>query len=321
MDYVLAHYGLRHPSSINLISAKANRSVWRVIAEGAAYALKRLQLPPERTLFLTAAHEHLNTGGLVPRLIHTAAGDRFVDAGDECFVLMDWVGGRRLSYQNLDDVALMAESLAEVHSLSRGFRAPPESAPLDYVGTWPAAYRERCDLIRQSAAQLDDLGGLCSQAERAIEHLAASAYADWCQTFRQSGGFGHQDIAAGNVTLTPRGICIFDLDAIAVDLPARDLRKLINRVFVRRQECSKETLGHLAHAYSQVNQLGINELAVLLIDLEFPHLTARLLARLAEPGQDPARVDLLRQRLGMTAELEQTRGRVVNEYLREVRTL
>jgi spore coat-associated protein S len=61
--------------------------------------------------------------------------------------------------------------------------------------------------------------------------LSSDDYKNWVEKGRQQGVLCHQDFAAGNLLIDPSGkLYVLDTDGITIDIPARDLRKILCKV-------------------------------------------------------------------------------------------
>ncbi len=296
---VLSLYPL-HVVGAALVSHKPTRAVWKITAHEGSFALKGLAIPPRRVEFLAAAHEHLSRNSrLVPDLVRTNAGGRFADDGRMRYVLSTWVCGRPPVLCDPRDLVRMVEATARLHLASRGFERGRGMNPRTYLGDWPQAYDRGTELLHEWSLRARTLGRpadsifvqgyrlLRPQADEARRLLDADAYREWCGAVAARGGFCHQDIARNNLLLGPSGVKVFDLDALAVDLPARDIRKLLNRVFRVTGGWNPTLLRIALEAYRIHAPLTQGRMRVLLADMTFPHLFYRAGRKLYIDGRPP----------------------------------
>ncbi len=284
---ILADYPLT-VVEVRQVSWKPTRAVWWVKTQEGEYALKALRVSASRVGFLAAAHAYLQQASdLVPALLRTSHGRLFADDGTARYMVSEWVCGRPLVFSDPAELDLVCASLAALHRVSRGFRSPEGTEARNYLGRWPREYRERLAGLERLREVAEREAGLAdrvflaafpevrAQAEAAIDLLEASRYQEWCLAVESQGGLCHEDLATANTTLSRRGLKIFDLDALAVDLPARGLSRLLDRTFVLRGGWDESLLQTALVAYHRGHPLPAEWWPVLRADLMFPHLTCR----------------------------------------------
>jgi len=297
--------------------------VWRVRADDGVFALKSLTVTALRVAFLTEAHAYLNERStLAPVLRPTTSGALYVEDGSTSYVLMDWLeaSDEHVSLSDPDQLAAVAGTMADFHLASSGFRPSVGTDPRDYLGTWPDVYQARIRLLtvlkqdarrglrgRADDAYLSAVNSILDQADLASQLLERAPYKSWCELSRQRGGFVHQDFAKGNLLLTEDGLKVCDLDAIAIDIPARDLRNLLTRAFREARACRPELVDAALAAYRAKAPLTSGQLEVLMADLLFPHhfvRAARDLYMGLHPDRTPAQAA---PRLQFLASLEESK--------------
>lgn len=280
---VLAKYGLL-PVAVESVQSGEAKAVWRVTAGGKRFALKRMCTAPERVVSAVSAQLFLRSRGMrVPQVVLTTDGEHFVHCQEHSFVLYEYVEGRRLFWRNCADLCLSAATLGEFHRLSQGCPTFTQSSTaLHRAEHWPQQYaKKRERLARWKEVALADPWHPVNQAflnhadtamhvaARASDLLAASPYdrlAANCHTL------SHQDYGEQNIILAADGPYVIDLDGVAFDLPARDLRKLVNKAMHLRAHWDAVLFRHLVSSYERQFPLGDGMRQILLIDLLFPHL-------------------------------------------------
>ena len=79
----------------------------------------------------------------------------------------------------------------------------------------------------------------------------------------------HQDYAAGNLAIGTDGhIYVYDMDSLTVDLPIRDIRKILNKV-MKKNTWDLERMIIMMKAYHEVNPLTKEQFNILVADLLF----------------------------------------------------
>ena len=93
-------------------------------------------------------------------------------------------------------------------------------------------------------------------ADKAINELAMSKYAELNREDSPSIVLCHQDFGKGNALDAPDGIYVLDLDGVTFDLPARDLRKIIGKNAENRGQWQTGAIRDIIDCYCEVNPLG-----------------------------------------------------------------
>ncbi|MBO8142765.1 MAG: CotS family spore coat protein [Firmicutes bacterium] len=283
LEEVLGHYPVP-VRKVSPVHDKGKKAVWLVrTGEGDAY-LKKLSVRPPRAAFVAAATRHLRSrGAAVPDIIPAAGGRDWVEHGGFCYFLYRPVWGRKPRYNRRDMPSLM-QSLGRFHRASVGFQPPDGAEHRSLLGAWPAIYRKKRQKMEQfkaaalkmsdgfSRAFVQHAGPFIDRMEDVAARLESSAYGDWCLRAAGDGTLCHQDYAAENLRIDGYGqVHVFDMDAVVCDLPARDLRKMFNKVMKRRTwELSRAV--DMMRWYHRANPLTPQEWEVALLDMEFPHL-------------------------------------------------
>jgi spore coat protein I len=107
--------------------------------------------------------------------------------------------------------------------------------------------------------------------EKAIQLLEDSQYDVLSSPGAPAVVLCHQDYGKGNALLTPKGICVLDLDGVTYDLAARDLRKIILKIVENQGKWDEETSRDILTWYERGNTLSFDEKKMVYIDTLFPH--------------------------------------------------
>lgn len=95
----------------------------------------------------------------------------------------------------------------------------------------------------------------------------------WVEQTLKVKNLCHQDYAAGNLAIGDDGrIYVYDMDSLTVDLPVRDMRKILNKVMKSRKEWDTQLMLTMMKAYQEVHPLTKEQYEVLAADILFPHL-------------------------------------------------
>ena len=120
---------------------------------------------------------------------------------------------------------------------------------------------------------MDQVDCFLARMETVQRLLNKSCYADWSRALSTRGGLCHQDFTPKNLRLQGDGrLRILDPDSVTVDLPARDLRKIFNKVIKKYKPQDPLVLQRMESCYQRHNPLTPEQWEVVFIDLYFPHL-------------------------------------------------
>ncbi len=270
---------------VSTINDEGTKGVWRLETDAGPLALKQLDHAEDRCRFFLAAQAHLHArGGRVPELLPTTTGNWCCTVGEARYGLSRWVDGRHPNLGREEELVQVTRTLGEFHRGSEGFSPPPDSHVSTKLGRWPDHYRKMAAELRSwhqrvlaepesalARACLDVLPEAVVRAEQAVDLLVRSAYQAWVADAARAGTLCHQDFGGSNTLLAADGVWIVDLDNVTFDVPARDLRKLLNKVAVRGGRWDGARMETVLGWYQEANHLTADQLRVLYADLWFPH--------------------------------------------------
>jgi CotS family spore coat protein len=285
---VTAHYPFR-TKQIHLLSYKGKKAVWSVRTDaGEEIILKKVPFDEKHIRFMAHAIDHLRANGVrTPAVIRTSAGEPFVLEDGANFVAFESVRGDSPEYENRQQLAMMMRGMATFHAASRGIEPPEGWFPSYLLSEWESAFRQRTERLEawaheRSAANnrnvFDDVflahaDEFLEQCRAAMETLNRSCFDEWAAETHRVKTLCHQDYAAGNLVIGADGqLYVYDMDSLTVDLPVRDIRKILNKVMKSRTAWDAELALFMLKAYQEVNPLTEAQYEVLLADVQYPHL-------------------------------------------------
>lgn len=287
LDIVLKHYPMT-VLNIRNESYKDKKGVWWIKANNGMYILKKISNSEQTLQFILDAVRHLLQKGVyLPKVLETSDGNEYVCIDGICYVLTEAIEGRNPTYSSREELAMISEGMAKLHKASAGFSPATGTKPKYHLGLWVEDYTEQIEEIKgyvdneQLKKEHDSINSLIirelphfyERAHRAIEGLQGSDYAQWVLEVKEKGCLCHQDFAAGNLILTPSGdLYILDTDSLTVDIAARDIRKLLNKVMKKNGKWDRETASRILRHYQKENPLTPSQWEVVRLDLLFPHL-------------------------------------------------
>jgi len=280
---VLDYYGV-DVRGIKNETLKEKKAVWWIMTENGRKLLKRVSGSEETLRYILDAMKHLSSNGVnLPGILKTKEGKEYVCLDGTCYVLMEAVEGKSPSYNSPGELAAIVKSLAKFHKASGGFIPAPDTKPKSHLGKWVEDYTSQLedlkrfvnddDFRRRETMIVKEFPYFESIALRSIEGLKGKEYQDWVKRVETEKCLCHQDYAAGNLVLTPAGeIFVLDMDSVTIDIPARDIRKLLNKIMKKQGKWDLDKTRSILEIYQSVNPLTRSDWKVVMLDLMYPHL-------------------------------------------------
>lgn len=281
---VLANYPV-HVKSITPETLKKKKAVWWVSTKDRKFVVKKVPVTRDRLLFLLSAADHLRKNGVnIPAIIPTSGGSLFAEHNGEIYILMDAVDVKAPSY-NVNDLALIMREMARFHRASTKYAPPPGAKIRSHLGNWHKYYGEMVTDLEsyREAAQRNPQGlfeklylshcdRFINRGKECLANLEKHPYSNWVKKVSREINLCHQDFAAANLGLSKGSLYVYDLDSITFDLPARDIRKIFNKVMKKRGRWDPVLAVWMLGSYQKVNPLSVDEYSVVFIDIMFPYL-------------------------------------------------
>lgn len=287
LELILSHYPIR-VLNIRNESYKGKKGVWWVKTADNTYILKKISNSEQTLKFIQDAVRHLGRNGIrLPKPLVTMDGKEYLNLNGTCYVLTDAIDGKNPSYASPKELAGIVRELARFHKASRGYSPPEDAKPKYHLGIWVEDYREQIEDIHSyyenelvkkehdaiGKVILAEVPAFYERANKAIAGLEGPEYREWVTQAMKGGALCHQDFAAGNLIMTPNGeMYVIDTDSITIDIPARDIRKLLNKVMKKNGKWDVGLVKTMLSAYQSENPLTAAQWRVVKLDLQFPHL-------------------------------------------------
>lgn len=280
---VLAAFGMAQAAA-RLVTDNPKKSVWRLDHGGRTSFLKQMPYSAPRVKFIVAATRHLAARGVpTPQPQTTVDGEPYAAHDDRCYLLHPEVRGEA---REKFDLRRVARILGRFHQASEGFQAPADAAPQSALGSWPYLLRKRANQFTEfeqaararptgafERAFLEAVSRMRAVAEDCLAALEDGPYARSTEAARQAGLLCHQDFAPSNLIEAPDGtVWVIDLDSVEHDVPARDLRKLMNKLMKKKGRWDAAVARGILAGYQEVRPLSDDDIAVVWLDARFPHL-------------------------------------------------
>jgi CotS family spore coat protein len=311
-------------------SYKQKKAVWWVETTKGTKILKKHPNSEAMLLFLLAAIQHLQKRGIeIPRVNTTVDGRPYVNIGETCYILIDAVEGKNPDYNKPKELEIFVRELGRFHAASAGFVPPKESKVRQHLGNWLEDYSDYASRLKAfydgekyqvthgefGKIILKVFDSFFKRMEASIAGLRGSEYTTWVNKIAAKGGLCHQDFAAGNILLNPSGkVYVLDTDSLTIDLPARDIRKVLNKVMKKNGKWDAALLQDILGWYQQENPLTADEWAVVKLDLTFPHLFAGIMDKYYRGREKDWTEGKYVSRLKEMIAIEQSGEKVLDKY-------
>lgn len=311
-------------------SYKQKKAVWWVETTKGTKILKKHPNSEPLLLFLIAAIAHLQRRGIdIPKVNATIDGVPYVKMGETCYILIDAVEGMNPDYGKPRELEALVRELGRFHSASAGFVPPTGAKIRQHLGNWIQDYGADVNRLKgfyneeksqSTHGEFDRMifkvfNSFLEKMEISIAGLKNPEYIAWVNKIDAAGGLCHQDFAAGNILLNSSGkVFVIDTDSMTIDLPARDIRKLLNKVMKKNGKWDTALLHDILRWYQQENPLTADEWAVVKLDLIFPHLFAGIMDKYYRRREKDWTEDKYVSRLKEMIAIEQSKEDALDKY-------
>ncbi|MCX7708235.1 MAG: CotS family spore coat protein [Clostridia bacterium] len=329
IDIVLTEYPLE-VLGIRNESYKDKKGVWWVQTPAGYRILKKISNSESTFKHILHATKHLLANGVnLPNVNQTRDHRDYVNLNGTCFVLLDAIEGKNPSYSIPQELETVVKGLARFHKSSKGFFPAPDTKPKYHLGTWIEDYEQQLEDMNKfykdecgkqepdaiGKAVIKEFPYFYERGKKALEGLRGKDYSDWVNKASKEGCLCHQDFAAGNLLLHPSGkLYILDTDSLTVDIAARDIRKLLNKVMKKAGKWNLELTKNMFRYYQAENPLTPAEWRVVKLDLLFPHLFLGAMSKYYYKRDKEWNMDKYLQRILEMAQFEKTITPVIDHF-------
>lgn len=274
-------------NNVDCINDKGKKAVWWINTSNKDMILKKVSCSEATLKFIIAGTNYLiKKGCRLPAIIKNESMEDFTRYEDHLYVMSEGIIGNKLNDSNLLDRQLIVTELGRFHNSSIGFIPPRDTKPKNHLGIWMDEYNTYVESLNSIYQQKKNKLNLSlvdktiirefpyfyRRAKKSIEGLMGNEYKAWVIRVNKTGGLCHQDFSSANLLSTDKGIYVIDTDSLTIDLAARDIRKLLNKIMKKSKRWDSEAVNNFITWYNSSNHLTNDEWKVVMYDLMFPHL-------------------------------------------------
>ncbi|MCD4838890.1 CotS family spore coat protein [Neobacillus sedimentimangrovi] len=284
---VISHYPLEM-KNIYLLSYKGKKAVWSIETDIGEVIMKKVPFAEDHISFMIHAIDYLRNNGIhTPGVLKTRTGEGFVKLDGEYFVVFEAVHGRQPEYKHENELLMILRGMASFHKASKGIESPTGKFPSFLLLEWKSDLQRRYERLlswKEQRSQVEEQSEFdkkflahadtfLQQCQTALSMLDNPVFDQWVEETKKTKTLCHQDFAAGNLAIgSDDHLYVYDMDSLTVDLPVRDMRKILNKVMKKRKAWDIELMMKMMKAYQEVNPLTKDQFAILAADIQFPHL-------------------------------------------------
>jgi CotS family spore coat protein len=276
-------WNVRHSSPV--------ANVVRVDTKSTSYVLKKTHIPPRRVEFLHQVLKYLDSQGFTRYAQFALTRQNrnpYAVRNQMTYYATEWIPGNPANFASLQQVGLVAQTLAQFHELTRGYEVEGYSPPMEYALS--DMLRRRTEdlrglLVRAEAHQpADDFDklflGLAPQlrtdAELGIRVLEDEKCLKFLTKDGEYPGLCHLDVIPGNFIYSDKQVMhVIDLDLATYAPRVLDLSHLLRRS-LQRQNWRAEVAYACFVQYNDAKSICTEEYELVRAMLAFPYRAWRL---------------------------------------------
>lgn len=283
---------------IKNLSFKGKKGVWWISTPNNYLVLKKHSNSYKTIKFMIAAVEHLQYRGVfIPKIMRTRKGEKFAFINNICYVVSEAIIGASPDFKSSEGIKIIIQELANFHAASKGFKLPENCKPKMHLGCWKKKYEKQMDKLKgyydveKSNINHSEFGKYLlsefpyfyNRMKISMSEYEKSNYMKWIDEAKNIGCLCHQDFTAKNLIQTDSGdIYVIDTDAICIDIPIRDIRKILNKIVKNQGKWDIEIVKNILKWYHMKNPLEVWQWNVLKPTLIYPHLFAGIVSKYYE---------------------------------------
>ncbi|QEK13536.1 CotS family spore coat protein [Crassaminicella thermophila] len=316
--------------NIKTESYKGKKGVWWIKTQK-DYKILKKQAYSDKTLeFIIAAMEHLVKNGIyIPKIIKTKKGDSYVLLNETPYLLSEAINGKTLNYNSSENIKKIVTELANFHRASVGFVPPKGCKVRTHLGRWIEKYEKEVEKLKNyydieckkeihsafGEEILKEFPYFYKRMKKAIDGFNKSEYHKWVEEVKKEGCLCHQDFTAGNLIFTDKNeIYVLDLDSITIDIPLRDIRKILNKIMKRKKKWDLTLVRDILKWYHMKNPLKEYQWQVLKPTLTYPHLFSGIMGKYYEKREKTWTEEKYLRRLKEMIQIDKSLDKVIENF-------
>lgn len=313
----------------NIKRAQPLANVVCVETKGGSYILKPTHIAPRRVEFLQNLFAHLEDQGFTrfaPFVLTKQNRNPYVVRKDQTYYGSAYIPGNPSNFASLQQVGLVAQTLARFHDMTRGFESEGYSPPMEY-GLSAMLRRRTEDLrallvraeARNPADEFDKLflslgPPLRADAESSIRRMEDEKCEKFLEKDAEFPGVCHLDVIPGNFIYSqPQAMYAIDFDLATYAPRVLDLSHLLRRS-LQKQQWRPEVAYTCFVQYNDAKTISAEEYQIIQAMLAFPYRAWRLAHTRYRVLQDAMQIEELRD----YADQEGRRQNFLTEYARQI---
>lgn len=280
LSCILSDFGIENSNfeKIKEKNTKRNRIVYKINFYDNFFCLKQTYFEKKDILFIYSYLKWLNSYKFeVPYLINSKYNEPFVNYNNKFFILMKWIDGEKLNYDNLTECIKSITLLGRIHKFS-------SNVPLIYGSSSITNFLNLSQKYKKSFKELhrmysiaknlnDNFSYIFLQNFDILTHMVyiSKSFAQTIVFDNLSKSICHGDFVNKNILINNKNIIPIDFDRSCINYSIFDLCYFLRR-YLRRTSTNwdfKSAITLLKY-YNKINPLFLDEYLYLISYLSFP---------------------------------------------------
>ncbi|VYU52535.1 CotS family spore coat protein [Clostridium tertium] len=277
---ILPYYNFKNAEvfSIKFKDTEKQRAVYRIDVNNKSFCLKKVYYNEENLLYVYSAMEWCYKNNiLVPKLLPTIEGSRYVKYKNMLFILTPWLDGDKCDFDNINHILLSSKTLGKLHKTSKNFTPISGSAQRIGLDNYNETIGKHFNQLLQSISNankyndrfskliLDNVDDNLELAKISYE-ISSSIVSDELST-----SLCHGDYVNKNIIIDGSNIALIDFDKCKFDYSVNDISYFLRRLLKRDNTNWQTNLTiNILDSYMEENELSPSDLKFILAYIAFP---------------------------------------------------